>query len=41
MTHFNSSLKMMGTTYCLQKELVKIEMNRDEVFEDSWMNEKR
>ena len=31
---------MIGSTYGLQKELLKEEMDHDGVFEDTWMNEK-
>ena len=39
-THINSSLKYLGTTYGLQKEVLKKRMDHDEVFEDTWMNKK-
>ena len=31
MTHFNYSLKKLGKTFKLQKELIKTEMNYDEI----------
>ena len=31
MTHHNYSLKKLGKTFKLQKELIKIEMNHDEI----------
>ena len=39
MTHINESLKNIGNTYNLQKELLKKEMNHDEIFEDNWEKE--
>ena len=39
MTHINESLKKIGITYNLQKELLKQEMNHDEIFEDNWEKE--
>ena len=39
MTHINESLKKIGTTFNLQKELLKQEMDHDEIFEDNWEKE--
>ena len=36
MTHIKSSLKKMGVTYGLQKELLKNEVDHDNVEEDNW-----
>ena len=38
MTHINSSLEKVGTTYGLQQDLLKKEMDHDEVFEDTWID---
>ena len=40
MTHLNYSLKELGKTFKLQKELLKTEMNHDEVFSDTWRDKK-
>ena len=36
MTHLNYSLEKLGKTFKLQKELLKTEMNHDEVYSDTW-----
>ena len=36
MTHLNYSLKKLGKTFKLQKELLKTEMNHDEIYADNW-----
>ena len=40
MTHLNYSLKKLGKTFELQKELLKTEMKHDDVHEDTWRNKK-
>ena len=40
MTHFNYSLKKLGNTFKLQKELLKTETNHDEVDGDNYKDEK-
>ena len=40
MTHLNYSLKKLGKTFELQKELLKTEMKHDDVYEDTWRNKK-
>ena len=40
MTHSNYSLKKLGQTFKLQKELLKTEMNHDEVYSDTWKDKK-
>ena len=40
MTHLTYSLKKLGRTFKLQKELLKTEMNHDEVYSDTWKNKK-
>ena len=40
MTHLNYSLKNLGKTFKLQKELVKTEMNHNEVYSDTWKDKK-
>ena len=40
MTHLNYSLKKLGKTFKLQKELLKTEMNHDEVYSDTWKDKK-
>ena len=40
MTHLNYSLKKIGKTFKLQKELIKTEMNHDEVYSDTWKDKK-
>ena len=40
MTHLNYSLKKLGKTFKLQKELLKTEMNHDEVHKDTWKDKK-
>ena len=36
MTHINESLKKIGTTFNLQKELLKQEMDHGEIYADNW-----
>ena len=36
MTHLNYSLKKLGKTFRLPKELLKTEMNHDEIDENNW-----
>ena len=38
MTHLNYSLKKLGETFKLQKELLKTEMNHDEIDGDNYKN---
>ena len=40
MTHIICSLKKLGKTLKLQKELLKTEMNHDEVYSDTWKDKK-
>ena len=40
MTHLNYSLKKLRKTFELEKELLKTEMNHDEVYADTWKNKK-
>ena len=40
MTHLKYSLKKLGKTFKLQKELLKTEMNQDEVYSDTWKDKK-
>ena len=40
MTHFKKSFKKLGETFKLQKELLKTEMNHDEVYSDTWKDKK-
>ena len=40
MTHLNYSLEKLGKTFKLQKELLKTEMNHDEVYTDTWKDRK-
>ena len=40
MTHLNYCLKKLGKTFKLQKELLKTEMNHDEVYSDTWKDKK-
>ena len=40
MTHLNFSLKKLGKTFILQKELLKTEMNHDEIYADNWRDKK-
>ena len=37
-THLNYSLKKLGKTFKLQKELLKTELNHDETYGDNWRN---
>ena len=41
MTHLNYSLKKLRKTLNLQKQLLKTEMNHDEVNADIWRDKKR
>ena len=40
MTHSNYSLKKLGKTFKLQKELLKTEMKHYEVYSDTWRDKK-
>ena len=40
MTHLNRSLKKLGKTFKLPKELLKTEMNHDEIDENNWRDKK-
>ena len=40
MTHLNYSLKKLGKTFKLQKELLKTEMNHDKVYSETWRDKK-
>ena len=40
MTHLNYSLKKLGKTFELQKELIKTEINHNEVYSDTWKDKK-
>ena len=40
MTHLNFSLKKLGKTFELQKELLKTEKNHDETYADNWRDKK-
>ena len=40
MTHIESSLKRLVTTYGLQKQFITEEMDHDEAFEDTWLKKK-
>ena len=40
MTHLNYSLKKLGKTFKLQKELLKTEMDHKEVYSDTWKDKK-
>ena len=40
MTDLNYSLEKLGKTFKLQKELLKTEMNQDEVYSDTWKEKK-
>ena len=40
MTHLNYSLKKLGKTFELQKELLKTEFNHNEVYSDTWKDKK-
>ena len=35
MAHLNHSLKKLGKTFIVQKEVLRTEMNHDEVFSDT------
>ena len=36
MTHLNFRLRNSGKTFKLQKEILKTEMNQNEVYSDTW-----
>ena len=40
MTHLNYSVKKLGKTFKLQKELLKTEINHNEVYSDTWKDKK-
>ena len=40
MTHSNYSLKKLGKTFKLPKELLKTEMNHDDIDENNWSDKK-
>ena len=40
MTHINYFLKKLGKTFILHKELLKTEMNHDEIYADNWRDKK-
>ena len=40
MTHLYYSLKKLGKTFEIQKELLKTEMNHDEIYADNWREKK-
>ena len=40
MTHLNYSLKKLGKTFKLPKEIIKTEMNHDEIDENNWKDKK-
>ena len=40
MTHLNYSLRKLGKTFELQKELLKTEINHDEVYSNTWKDKK-
>ena len=40
MTHLNYSIKKLGKTFKLRKEILKTEINHDEVYSDTWRDEK-
>ena len=40
MTHLNYSLKKLGKTFKLPKELLKTEMNHDGIDENNWRDKK-
>ena len=40
MTHLNYPLKKLGKTFELQKELLKTDMNHNEVYSDTWKDKK-
>ena len=40
MTHLNYSLKKLGKTFKLEKELLKTEMNHDETDENNWRDKR-
>ena len=40
MTHLNYSLQKLGKTFEVQKELLKTEMNHDEVVGDNYKDKK-
>ena len=40
MTHLNYTLKKLGRTFKLPKELLKTEMNHDDIDENNWRDKK-
>ena len=40
MTHLAHSLMKLGKTFKLEKNLLKTEMNHDEIYTDFWMDRK-
>ena len=40
MTHLKCSVKKLGKTFKLQKEILKTEMNHDENYADNWRDKK-
>ena len=40
MTHLNYSFRNLIKTFQFQKELLKTEMNHDEIYEDTWRDKK-
>ena len=40
LTHFNCSVKNLGKTFKLQKELLTTEMSHDETYADNWRDKK-
>ena len=40
MNHMKSSLRKLGETYKLQPELLKQEMNHEEIYEDTWQSKR-
>ena len=40
LTHLKYSFKMLGKTFNLQNEILKTEMNHDEVYVDTWKDKK-
>ena len=40
MTHLSYRLKKLGKSFKLQKELLKTEMNHEEIYSDTWKEKK-
>ena len=40
MTHLNYSLRKLGKTFELQNEILKTEINQDEVYSDTWKDKR-